>query len=525
MAMTITLRNNTLRALTMLSLLLGATLFAATPALAEKALDEGTTTTEHVTTGSEHAAVDGEHKAEGSHATGHHEAPNLIWILPFVILLLCIAILPLMHSTEEWWEKNSSKLLVAGLLAVVTSIYYVMRANGFHDAAPGLDSLKLVLNHAVIADYIPFIVLLFSLYTISGGINLSGDIPAHPITNTAIIGIGTLLASFIGTTGVAMLLIRPLLQINSERTHIKHTVIFFIFLVCNIGGSLLPIGDPPLFLGYLRGVPFLWTFHITAQWAVCSGAVLIVYFIWDSVAYSKEDKLDLALDEAIKEPVRLRGTSNFILLLGVVLAVALLVPGKPFLNTSWIIPNFLREGVQIGLAILSMVITQREVRKANDFNFVAIGEVACLFIGIFITMQVPIEILNIKGAELGLQDPWHFFWATGILSGFLDNAPTYVVYFSTAGALPIPDGVAVLSGLDFGAGTFDGQIAVDLLKAISCGAVFMGALTYIGNGPNFMVKSIAEQNGVKMPSFFGYMAYSIGVLIPIFVIITFIFFK
>jgi Na+/H+ antiporter NhaD/arsenite permease-like protein len=485
------------------------------PSAAAQAEEHGAAET-HAPAVTEHADEAGSHAEAGGHGEAHF-APSILWVLPFAALLLCIAILPLIHRTEHWWEKNSSKLLIALILATITSLYYLFRGVGFH-SDPGIAALLAVYNHAVVLDYVPFIVLLFSLYTISGGINLRGDLPAHPRTNTIILGIGALIASFIGTTGAAMLLIRPLLQINHQRRHVKHTVIFFIFLVANIGGSLLPIGDPPLFLGYLRDVPFLWTFHLTLQWLFCVVVLLIVYFVWDTLAYRSETKVDIAHDETERERLRLTGLVNLPLLLGVVLAVALLVPGKQIFGFT--IPMFLREGVQLGLAGLSWIVTPMAIRRANSFNFVAIGEVACLFIGIFITMMPAIEILNARGAELGLTQPWHFFWATGALSSFLDNAPTYVVFFETAGSLPLDPGMATLS-----VKSATGIIGVPLLVAISCGAVFMGANTYIGNGPNFMVKSIAEQSGVKMPSFFGYMLYSVAVLIPLFIVVTLVFFR
>jgi len=446
-------------------------------------------------------------------------APGLVWILPFLVLLLGIAVLPLLKRTAPWWDRNRNKLVFSLVLSAITCLYYLFRSHGFH-AEPGLPSVGKLLHHAVLDDYIPFIILLFSLYTISGGISVRGDIPAHPLTNTALLAVGTVGASFVGTTGMAMLLIRPLLQINSERRHVRHTVIFFIFLVCNIGGLLLPIGDPPLFLGYLRGVPFLWTLHLAPQWAVCGGILLVVYCVWDTIAYRTEGKAVIALDELIRVPLRLHGKRNLVLLLGVILAVAALVPGKEFPGTSWIVPNlYLREIAQLAMAALSLWITPKEVRAYNQFNFHAIAEVACLFIGIFITMQTPIEFLQIRGPELGLTTPAHFFWASGILSSFLDNAPTYVVYFETAGALSPSHSVLMHNVV-----TATGSIPVALLAAISCGAVFMGANTYIGNGPNFMVKSIAERSGVKMPSFFGYMLYSVGILVPLFLLVTVLFF-
>lgn len=452
-----------------------------------------------------------------NHGSGPAISSLLLWSVPFAVLLLSVALLPLIHATEHWWEHNKSKLIVSGSLALVVCAYYLFRAQGFH-ADPGFSSVLTLLHHAVINDYIPFMVLLFSLYTISGGIRLTGDVPAHTGTNTLILLIGALLASFIGTTGASMVLIRPLLQINSERKYVKHTVIFFIFLVSNVGGSLLPVGDPPLFLGYLKGVPFLWTLQLWPAWLTCVILLLAIYWALDSYYHKKEDQASLSLDESAIEPLRLQGKPNLALLAGVVLAVGILVPGKHLPGTSWIIPNYVREIVQLGLCALSMVLTPKQIRTDNQFNFTAIGEVACLFIGIFITMQVPIELLGIKGPSLGLTQPAHFFWAAGSLSSFLDNAPTYVVFFETAKTLPAALGAQMLQ-LPGGA-----QIAVPLLKAIALGSVFMGANTYIGNGPNFLVKSIAESRGIKMPSFFGYMAWSGAVLIPVFILITLIFF-
>jgi Na+/H+ antiporter NhaD/arsenite permease-like protein len=466
--------------------------------------------------------------------------PPVGWIAPFAALLLCIAILPLIPRTAHWWEHNRNKLLVGLLLAAGVLVHYVTRdfgvqlhdpalvelikwANwpiaehgGHHFTGPGLATAAGALGNAVF-EYVPFIILLFSLYTISGGIAVQGDIPAHPVTNTVILGIGGLLASLIGTTGASMLLIRLLLQVNSERKRVVHTVIFFIFIVSNIGGSLLPIGDPPIFLGYLRGVPFFWTLSLWKPWLLMFGILLLIYLTWDVVAYRREALADIAQDERVRRSIRLSGTINSLWLLLVVVAVATLVPGSTLPGTHWVIPPFVREVVQLVLVGLSMVTTPRGVRQANRFNFRAIAEVACLFISIFITMQVPLEILNVKGDQLGLTTPSQFFWATGSLSAFLDNAPTYVVFFQTANALTHSAGPGILQLVD------GNYIRQDLLVAISLGAVFMGAVTYIGNGPNFMVKSIAEERGVKMPTFFGYLLYSIVILIPLFVIVTVVF--
>ncbi|GMV96273.1 MAG: sodium:proton antiporter [Phycisphaerae bacterium] len=463
----------------------------------------------------------------GGHAVpaGHANltAPSLLAAIPFVVMLLSIAILPLVPATAHWWHHNRNKLIVALTLAAVTVVYYLLRGSGIHfdhhGFEAGLPTVKAVLHHAVLADYVPFIVLLFSLYTISGGIQLRGDLRASPMVNTAFLGVGALLASFVGTTGASMLLIRPLLQTNRERNHVTHTVIFFIFLVSNIGGCLLPIGDPPLFLGYLKGVPFLWTFRLWAEWAFCVGVLLAVYYVWDTIMFRKETPLAHRLDDTQLEPLRVHGKLNFLWLLGVVLAVALIVPGQKLIGTGITIPEhgYVREAVMLGLVLLAWLTTSPAIRAGNQFDFFAITEVAALFIGIFITMQAPIEYLRIRGADLHVSQPWQFFWVTGTLSSFLDNAPTYLVFFAIANALTHAPGEGIIRLMD---GNF---IRESQLVAISLGAVFMGANTYIGNGPNFMVKSIAEQSGVKMPSFFGYMLYSIGILVPLFVLVTFLF--
>ncbi len=399
-------------------------------------------------------------------------------------------------------------------------------AHPVHRSAPGWSTVWAAFDHAILKEYVPFIVLLFALYVIAGGIVVRGDMRATPLTNTMIIGTGGLLASFIGTTGAAMVLIRFLLKTNSERRYTVHTVVFFIFVVANIGGSLLPIGDPPLFLGYLRGVPFLWTMNLWFPWLFMLGGVLAIYYVWDTVAARRETAAALKRDREHLEPLRFAGMLNVLWLLGVVLAVATLDPGKEFpfsaelFGQAWRPPPYLREGVQLTMVALAWFTTAAALRRENRFNFVAIGEVACLFIGIFITMQPAIEILQANGAALGLQQPWHFFWATGILSSFLDNAPTYVVFFETAGTLPTGPQERLVEGL----ATSSGALPYSLLVAVSCGAVFMGANSYIGNGPNFMVKSIAEQAGVRMPSFFGYMIYPLIVLVPLFLVLTLIMF-
>lgn len=466
---------------------------------------------------------------QGGQGGGDITPPPIWTVIPFALLLGAIAILPLLPWTEHWWENNKSRFMVAAILGVLTLAYYLFMHEfpveahwPGHDIVPHSESglnhgvALTVLNNAILGEYIPFIVLLFALYTISGGIRIEGDLPAHPKTNTAFIAVGGLLASFIGTTGAAMLLIRPLLETNRERKFKVHTVIFFIFVVCNCGGCLLPIGDPPLFLGYLRGVPFMWTFALWKQWLFVNGLLLAIYFLWDLFfAYPREEIVDIARDETQVRKLQFSGLwPNVPLLIGVVLGVALLAPGKPIFGWNpWM---YAREIVQVALVALSLLLGSAAIRRANNFNYHAIVEVAALFFGIFICMQAPLQILNARGSELGLTSPMHFFWATGGLSSVLDNAPTYVVFFETAKALT--SGTPSLAS-----GSVVAGVAESLLIAISLGAVFMGAMTYIGNGPNFMVKAIAEKSGIKMPSFFGYMLYSCVILLPVLIITMLVF--
>ncbi len=404
----------------------------------------------------------------------------------FVLLLLSIAIFPLTHG--HLWEKNRNKAIVAGILSVpVLGIF--AHYGDFHPVI-----------HELI-EYFSFIVLLGSLFIISGGIFLSGDILATPKNNTLFLAIGAIIANLFGTTGAAMLLIRPLLRTNSERKYISHIPIFFIFLVCNIGGLLTPIGDPPLFMGYLRGVPFFWTLRLFPQWLFAVAIVLIVFYLFDRHFWNKESPAAKKLDIAEFEPIKVHGKVNIAFIIGILLCVILLTTP-------------VREAVMILLSIASLMFTPKGVREKNEFNYAPIVEVAVLFAGIFITMVPALLILEARGAEFGISQPWHFFWATGVLSSFLDNTPTYVTFLSlaegVAEALNMPKQIV--------------GIPVEYLEAISVGAVFMGANTYIGNGPNFMVKVICEHQKVKVPSFFGYMLWSGAILIPIFILITFVFF-
>lgn len=429
----------------------------------------------------------------------HPEIEPTIWsVIPFVLMLLAIAIVPLF--AEHWWHSNKNKLIVSMVLGLPIAIYLISIGR-FHD-----------LEHQIILDYIPFVSLLAALFYISGGIVVRGDIKATPLNNSIFLFIGSVLASFIGTTGASMLLIRPLLKSNSERKYVVHTVIFFIFLVSNIGGLLTPLGDPPLFLGYLRGVPFTWTFRLFFEWMFTVGVLLVIYFIWDTYAYKKETIKDILKDETQVEPIRISGAINFLWLLGVVIVVAFVnenyEPFKTLIEQSEFykliqVPLFLL------LIVLSKVTTPEDYRKENDFNLYPIVEVAALFIGIFITMIPALILLKLHGHELGLDSPIKFFYASGAFSSFLDNAPTYLVFFTTAqGTMSVQEFI-LSKPLE--------------LAAVSLGSVFMGAMTYIGNAPNFMVRSIAEQFGIKMPSFGGYMIYSILILQPVFLVMALIF--
>lgn len=431
------------------------------------------------------------------------QTPHFWSVLPFTLLLGAIATLPLMEGMAHWWGRNLNKFYVAANLALITLLYL-----GFLHPTASISLAVNTLLHTIVQDYIPFIVLLFSLYTISGGIRIAGDLPAHPRTNVLFLLAGGVLASFIGTTGAAMLLVRPLLETNRERKHVAHTVVFFIFIVCNCGGLLLPLGDPPLFLGYLNGVDFLWTLQLWKSWLFVNGALLAVYFAWDSLyAYPRETTQDIRTDETRVHALKFAGIwPNALLLLGVILAVALLDPGKPFPGTTWHPWFYLREVAMLGLVMTSLVFGPHHVRQSNSFDYLAITEVAVLFVGIFISMKPALDILRLRGSEFGLDSPAKYFWASGSLSSVLDNAPTYLVFFEAAQAQTAkawPDAAKMAS------------VAVPLLKGVSLGSVCMGAMTYIGNGPNFMVKTIAENFGVRMPSFFSYMLYSFGVLLPI----------
>lgn len=421
------------------------------------------------------------------------------WLLiPFVLMLLSIAIGPVVAG--HWWEKNVNKLIVALVLGIPTA--GILLAQGFgHE-----------LEHQMVFDYIPFVTLLCGLFTVTGGIRLSGDIRATPAVNTLFLAVGAILASLMGTTGAAMLLIRPLLETNKQRKRTVYTVLFFIAIVANAGGLLTPLGDPPLFLLYLRGAPFTWFLHLAPESMIIDAVLLITYYLFDRYNYARERPQDIARDNVQVEPLKIEGGINFLWLLGIVASVA-------FLNEQYISLmkqsdywKFLREGAIVLMMLLSLATTRRTLRQANRFTWEPILEVAFLFIGIFITMTPALLYLQANAPSLGLHSPLQFFFATGALSGFLDNAPTALAFHSVAQGLPAAD-VPYVAG-----------IPEVLLKAISMGAVLFGSMTYIGNGPNFMVKAIAEAEGIKMPSFFAYMyKFSLIILLPLFAIIGFLF--
>jgi len=449
-----------------------------------------------------------------------------LWsVIPFVGMLLSIALGPLLKP--QWWEHNMGKVsLFWGL------VFFVPFMMGF-----GLETAVYNLLHIYVVDYIPFIILLGGLFVIAGGIIVRGTLIGTPCFNALLLAVGSVLASVVGTTGAAMLLIRPLIRANARRQTKVHTIIFFIFMVCNIGGSLTPIGDPPLFLGFLHGVPFFWTLNLLPMYLVNIGILLGVYFLLDSYYYKKENILLQQVTPAANAEAKISvgGLYNVIFLAGVIGAVILSgvfchhplfydaasdsTKGIPIMTSHghtlvmpWI--NIVRDFFILLMALLSYKITPLTLRRENHFTWGPIKEVAILFAGIFATIVPAMAILQARGGELGVTTPAQFFWATGLLSSFLDNAPTYLTFTTLAGSL----------GETVGVWTDLGTINPAVLTAISCGAVFMGANTYIGNAPNFMVRSIAEENNIKMPSFFGYMGWSLLILIPLFILNTWLFF-
>ncbi|MDR3305263.1 MAG: sodium:proton antiporter [Clostridiales Family XIII bacterium] len=459
----------------------------------------------------------------GGHGGEEEEALGNIlplWsCVPFVGMLLSIAIFPLVRP--HWWEKNLFNVAIVWSL-----VFLIPFAVFFGPREAGFEFFEILL-----LDYLPFIVLLWGLFAVAGGIVLKGSLSGSPKVNLILLLVGTLLSSWVGTTGASMLMIRPILRANAWREKKAHVVVFFIFLVSNIGGCLTPIGDPPLFLGFLRGIPFFWTMRLAPILLLNAVVLLVVFFLLDKRFYNKEIAAGRKPDETVqKEPIRVEGLHNLIFLAMIVGAVILsgilgTLPslqdaegqmlGIPFAyGITLPINNVVQMIIIAAAGFLSIKTTKNALHKQNHFTWGPIKEVACLFVGIFLTMIPALAILHARGADLGLENPWQFFWVTGALSSFLDNAPTYLVFMTTATALPATAGLA----------TTVGTIAAPLLLAISAGAVFMGANTYIGNAPNFMVRSIAEENQVKMPSFFGYMSWSGRFLIPLFIIDTIVFF-
>lgn len=420
-------------------------------------------------------------------------------MIPFAVMLLMIAVVPLF--AEKFWESNRNKLICTLAIAVPTAIYLLCAGLG-HELA-----------HQLFGDYIPFIILLLTLYVVTGGIQIKGSITASPFVNLVILISGFILASFMGTTGAAMLLIRPLIEVNKNRTRKTHTVLFFIAMVANAGGILTPLGDPPLFLLYLRGAPFGWFFGLLPQWLLVGFLLSVIYLIWDNIEFRREPASAKKKIVSQGSAIRIKGRINFLFLTLVILSVI-------FLNVQYIPAMaegplmYLREYCLVAIILMSLFFTKKSVRKGNNFSWSPIMEVAILFVGIFTTMTPALLFLSQNAVSLGLNEPWQFYYSTGALSSFLDNSPTAVAFHSVA------------SGLDFSA--FEGALVAGipevLLKAISLGAVLFGSLTYIGNGPNFMVAAIAAESGIKMPSFFGYMAkFSLIVLLPVYAIVQILF--
>jgi Na+/H+ antiporter NhaD/arsenite permease-like protein len=418
----------------------------------------------------------------------------LLALLPFGLMLFAIAVFPLVR--DRWWRRNRNKLAVALVLGLPIAVFLL--SSGMQDKLVG----------TLFFDYLPFIILLGSLFTITGGISLTGDIEARPIINTAFLGIGAVLASVMGTTGAAMLLVRPVIKTNQERSFKVHTVLFFIAIVANCGGLLTPLGDPPLFMMYLRGTPFTWFSRLLPEWLFTNGLLLGIYFLVDTHYFKKESLGARLRDQTYVRAIRLRGKLNLVWLAGVVLAIAFM--NEQFIHAMRVHEylKFAREGVVAGMAGLSLVLTPRLDRVANNFTWGPIQEVACLFLGIFVTMVPCILYLEHNAQHLGVNLARHFYYASGGLSSVLDNTPTAVTFYSLA------------LGLGKQTSNMVAGIPYELMRAICLGSVFFGSMTYIGNGPNFMVRAIAEDNNIKMPHFFSYIfRFSLIVLLPVFVLV------
>ena len=428
-------------------------------------------------------------------------------LIPFVVMLLSIAILPL--AFPRFWGKDINKILFVLLVSVPTAIMLSRVGLG--------EELK----HQMLNDYVPFIILLASLYVVTGGIHIHYTTTPRPIINAAIMFIGYGLASLVGTTGAAMLLIRPLLEINRDRSYKIHTILFFIAIVANCGGVLTPLGDPPLFLLYLRGAEFSWFQTLFPQWVFVGSVLIFLYVVIDTYIWKRKEVMGVrprSKDEE-DEPIKISfsGAVNLFYLSAILLSVAFInpneIPAMAKEGAPWYM-RFLREIVLFVIIILSMISTKRRVRKANHFSWEPITEVAILFVGIFVTMTPALLYLNQNAALLGITEPYQFFYAAGGLSSFLDNAPTAVAFHTVAEALPVADGATLVAG-----------VSAPLLTAIALGSVLFGAMTDIGNGPNFMVKAVAENDGVRMPSFFGYIfKFSLIILLPTYILMALVFF-
>ncbi len=421
-------------------------------------------------------------------------------ILPFVLMLACIGVLPLIPVTAHYWESPRVQLAVALTLGLPVAAWLILGGEGT------------AVVHSLV-EYGQFICLLLALFVVSGGIFLSGDIRATPRNNLLFLAFGGVIASFVGTTGAAMLLIRPLLRTNSERQHKAHTVIFLIFIVANCGGMLTPLGDPPLFMGMLRGVPFAWTFNLTFHWLFVNAGLLATYFALDRVRYGQESSANVAWDDTNVTPLGVKGKINFVFLLVIIAAVAF-VPSIDLHavesgHAAW--QSFVpwREVAMLGAAAASLTLGDKVARYLdNEFRWTPILEVAAIFIGIFLTMVPALKYLAKIAPKLPLNEVT-FFVFTGSLSAILDNAPTYLTFFEMARTLPGEPRIA--------------DVPEAYLVAISVGAVFGGAMTYIGNGPNFMVKAVAENGGVRMPSFGGYVVWALKYLAPTLVAMCLVF--
>ena len=454
-------------------------------------------------------------------AESHASAMQVpVWLcIPFAGLLLCIAVMPLLRA--EWWEAHQPLVVFMWIILLVVPFAIVYGAG---------DTFETVLE-CIVNDYLTFIVLLFGLFCVSGNITVGGDFAGSPRVNACLLALGTLLSSCIGTTGASMLMVRPVIKMNSWRKRKRHIMVFFIFLISNMGGCLTPIGDPPLLMGFMRGVPFFWSMHLFPILIFDLVILLFVFYHLDKKAYRKDIAQGRKPD--ISRPgteFYIEGLHNIIFLVMIVGAVILsgVLPGMSafqdaagnvrgihlYGEVTLTFPALIEIVIILLAAFLSFKTTDSSIRTKNHFTWGAIKEVAVLFIGIFITMQPALMLLKSVGPNLGISEPYQMFWATGALSSFLDNTPTYLVFLTTAGTL----------GLTGGIPTALGQIPVNLLEAISCGAVFMGANTYIGNAPNFMVKAISDENGVNMPSFFGYILWSLTFLVPVFILDMLVFF-